>query len=264
MILEIFIPILVALSGIAVFVIKKILEKIISHRYDTALEEVRLEHQKEIEQLRQNSQREIEDIRHSYNIALEAVKSELSLALSKETTTDKLAAEQMAYILTKRTETCALLTSYCRAIMSRFAHLRVSFEDNPVDLTDETKKDKKELVKAALDAIEKLVNAFDDAISDSRMFITTSDIPIILTVKQLLSELRKADRQKYFNITYYEYLLLREEYATSVGIFTEQCYNPNIIDVPFVSILDLNLKRTLAERVARGEIQLRDNKREDE
>jgi hypothetical protein len=145
------------------------LEKSISHKYNTALEAVRLENQKEIERIRQNNQREVEDIRHSYNIALEPVKSELTLDLSKENINDKLATEQMANILTKRREACALLTAYCRRLMSRFADLKSHFEDNPVNLTDEKNQDNRKLIKAALDAIEKLVSAFDDALSDSRM-----------------------------------------------------------------------------------------------
>jgi hypothetical protein len=261
MILEILIPILVALSGIAVFVIKKMLEKSISHRYNTALEELRLEHKKEIENLHQKNQREIEDIRQSYNIALEAVKSELSLALSKKTTTGRLKAEQMANILTKRTEACAILTAYCRRIMIHFAELRFYFKDKPMNLTEKTKQDEKKMVNLTIDSIEKLILAFEDAISDARMFITVSDIPIILDAKYLLKELRKVDRNKDFNITKREYLSLRESYADSVGIFTEQCYYPKTIKVPYVSLFGLDIDRHIADLRARGVMQPKDNQR---
>lgn len=97
----------------------------------------------------------------------------------------------------------------------------------------------------------------------AHMFITTSKIPMISTTKALVKELRKEERQEKFQITDKEYLSLREAYVESISDFIEQCYPLKGIDVPEASFLKYHLQHTLKERAARGEIALRESKRED-
>jgi hypothetical protein len=62
---------------------------------------------------------------------------------------------------------CALLTAYCRRIMVSLTDLTVHFEENPVNLNEESSEER-ELVNATLKAVERLVKALDNEVSNHR------------------------------------------------------------------------------------------------